>query len=163
MRTEADIRQKLKQVQYRHLKKLLQANFKQRPCNCVYNEVHLPLNSLHGKPVGLCMYSAEAPDDWQGVICDEDFGGIQQARECGLFQPHKTKLEIRTEFHNLMTTADIGEVAAQYPDIAAMMWVLDERPYEPTLWQRFLLWWKPEHVLPVEEGEVADEQADQAD
>jgi len=160
MRTEADIRQKLKQVQYRHLKKLLEANFRQRPCNCAYNEVHLPRNSHHGKPVGLCMFSAEDPEDWQGVICDEELGGVALARECNLFRPHKTKLEIKAEFHDLMTNADIGTVAAQYPDIAAMMWVLDERVYEPTLWQRFLLWWKPAHVIPMPPDEGVHEEDD---
>ena len=160
MRTETEIRQKLKQVQYRHLKKLLEANFKQRPCNCAYNEVHRPRNAQSGDPIGLCMYSAEHPDDWQGVVCDEDFGGIRQARECGLFKPHKTKLEIKSEFHDLMTNADIGEVAALYPDVAALMWMLDERPYQPTLWQRIKLWWHPEHVIPVEPEGEPDEEAD---
>ena len=163
MRTEAELRQKLKQVQYRHLKKLLEGNFRQRPCNCAYNEVHQPRNSQHGKPVGLCMYSAENADEWQGVICDEDFGGIQTARECGLFQPHKTKMEVKAEFYALMEQEDLGFIAAQYPDIAAILWVLNDRGYKPTLWQRIKLWWYPAHVTQVPEQEVADEQADQAD
>lgn len=156
MRNETEIRQKLKQVQYRHLKKLLEANFKQRPCNCAYNETHRSLNGS-GKPVGLCMYSAGEAKEWQGVICDEDFGGNALARNCNLFKPYKTKLEIKSEFHDLMTNADIGDVAAQYPDIAALMWMLDERPYQPTLWQRFLLWWKPAHVIPMpDEGDYEE-------
>lgn len=158
MQTEAEIRQKLKQVQYRHLKKLLEANFKQRPCNCAYNEVHRPMNSK-GDPIGLCMYSAESADDWQGVVCDEDFGGIRLARDCGLFKPHKTKLEIKADFHALMESQDLGDIAVQYPDIAALLWVLDDRGYTPTLWHRFLLWWKPAHVLPMQE-DAADEEAD---
>lgn len=162
MRTETELRQKLKQVQYRHLKKLLEANFKQRPCNCAYNEVHLPRNARSGDPVGLCMFSAEDPKDWQGVICDEDFGGIQLARECGLFQPHKTKLEIKSEFYDLMNDEDLGEIAAQYPDVAALMWVLGEKGYEPTLWQRIKMWWKPAHVIPMDEGEP-NAEADQGE
>jgi len=32
--------------------------------------------------------------------------------------------------------------------------MLDERPYQPTLWQRFLMWWKPAHVIPMpDEGD----------
>jgi len=160
MRTEAEIRQKLKQVQFRHLKKLLEANFKQRPCNCAHNEVHQSLNGS-GDPIGLCMYGSENPEEWEGVICDEAFGGITLARNCGTFKPHKTKIEIKAEFNALMENEDLGVIAAQYPDVAALLWTLGERGYTPTLWQRFLWWYWPAHVLPMQEG-TPDEGPDQS-
>lgn len=165
MRTEQEVRQKLKQVQFRHLKKLIEQSYKKRPCNCRHNEIHGAMSHKEGEePIGICMWGADDPVEWTGNICDEMFEGLKVARECGLFEPRKTKVEIKADFHSLMTEGDIGAVGSQFPDLAALMWVLDERPYRPTLWQRFLLWCQPAHILPIDENEgAADEESNSAE
>lgn len=158
MRTEAHIRQKLKQAQYSHFKALLSANYKKRPCNCAYNQEHASLNS-DKPPVRLCMFGSDHTEEWQGVICDEDFGGKKLARDCTFFKPHKTKLELRTEFNTLMESSDLGTIAEQYPDVAALMWVLNERGASFTSWQKLLLWWQPAHAE-MPELELSEEGDD---
>lgn len=145
MRTESQIRRKLRDAQVQHFKKLLDDNYKKRPHNCYYNQEHASLNSS-SPAVRLCMYSADETAEWQGVICDEEFGGRKLCKECTLFRPHKTKLELRNEFNELMNSEDLGVIAAQYPDLAALMWALDERGAKYSAWQRLVLWWKPSHV-----------------
>ena len=81
MKDEGAIRQKLKQVKYRHLQKLLKASFKESQVTC--------------------------PD------CDHSF--------------HlKEKDAIKCEFHEFIETASRAEIAYRYPDMAALMWVLDD-------------------------------------
>lgn len=161
MRNENEVRHKLQQAQFRHLKKRIESSYKKRPCNCAFNETHRTMSqTANGEPIALCMYGATDPVEWEGVICDDDFGGVAQARDCTLFKPRRTKVEIKAEHHDLMENGDISLVAAKYPDIAALMWVLDDRPHKLSLWQRIRLWWVPAHVTPVMENEGGDEQDD---
>ena len=80
MKDEGAIKQKLKQVKYRHLQKLLKASFKENPVVC--------------------------PD------CDHSF----QLKE---------KEVLKREFNEFISTASRAEIAYRYPDMAALMWVLD--------------------------------------
>ncbi len=153
MRAVSDIHQKLKQAQYRHLKKLLEQNFKKRPHNCLYNESHVVRNSESQVPVRLCMYGSglytdSGDSEWQGTVCDPECGGNALARDCELFKPHKTKAEIRFDFQELMDSNDLPRIAINHPDVAALMWVLfDENlGMQLTWWQRLKLWWHPAHV-----------------
>ena len=166
MQDRGAIHHKLRQVQYRHLKREIELAYKKRPCNCIYNEVHRTMCvEDKGEPIALCMFSAENPEEWQGIICDEELDGLATARACDLFKVRRTKVEIKAEFQKLLES-DLGAVSHVYPDIAALMWVLDEKGQHLSLWQQFLLWWKPAHVTPVEpavsEKDPPDEEPDQA-
>ena len=72
MRSEGDVKQKLKQVQYRHLKKVLRKLF--------------------------------PPDE------EWDRSKVQ---------------EVKAEFKTAIATAPLHEIAKDFPDVAALMWVLD--------------------------------------
>ena len=73
MRSEGEVRHKLKQVQYRHLKRALRKFF---PSN----------------------------EEW-------DREEVQK---------------VKTQFKELLSTASIQEIAKDFPDVAALMWVLNE-------------------------------------
>lgn len=122
MRTQAQIRQQLKQVTFRHQKKRLRTLFKQRPDTCCHNrEVELDADSH----VYLCGFTSSAGEP-RNVPCDARIPGCSEmARECPLWEPMQTKSEVKQEFQELMAT-DRGVIASKYPDIAALMWVLDE-------------------------------------
>jgi hypothetical protein len=47
------------------------------------------------------------------------------AKECPLWEPLQTKEALKAEFTKLMQADDRGLIASQYPDIAALLWVLD--------------------------------------
>lgn len=72
MRSEGDVKQKLKQAQYRHLKRVLRKLF---PAN----------------------------EEW-------DRKAVQQ---------------VKTDFKELMATAPLHRIANEFPDVAALLWVLD--------------------------------------
>lgn len=78
MRRSGEIRQKLKQAQYRHLKRKL-------------------------------LLELPAEEDWPQEDVDKIKGG----------------------FREFLSTAPLHEIARLYPDIAALLWVLEEMPDEP--------------------------------
>tara|TARA_B100001939_G_scaffold316628_1_gene302680 strand:- start:602 stop:988 length:387 start_codon:yes stop_codon:yes gene_type:complete len=77
MRSEGDVKQKLKQAQYRHLKKALRKYF---PSN----------------------------EEW-------DRAAVQQ---------------VKAEFKELLATAPLHKIAKEFPDVAALMWVLEQQEEE---------------------------------
>lgn len=126
MKTEGQVRHKLQQVLFRHLKKRLEQNFHRSPEGCAHNV----------EPYGMTVEAVEARQqtprvcglqDKVGLICDSRLGGGDQARVCPRWEPRMTKDEVKAEFRALLTRPR-GEVAAEFPDAAALMWVLDGDP-----------------------------------
>jgi len=156
MKDEGSIRHKLKQVRYRHLKKRLEHNFKKLPCNCAFNETHVVRNGSAGS-VGLCMYGADSPETWEGVLCDAEIeGGIEQARSCPMFTPLRTKDVVKEEFGSLMDK-EPHEVAKDFPDIAALLWVLgDSEEWNLTIWDNIKLFFFREKVASAPKKLLAD-------
>ena len=125
MRSEGQIRYQLKQVTYRHLQRRLRDNFRQRPDTCAHNKA-LVLDESTGTSLGMCGLLSEdgCPRD---IPCDARLpGGSERARECPLWEPLQTKEQIKADFKELLQNPDRGVIAAQYPDIAALLWVLDD-------------------------------------
>jgi len=143
MKSEGKIKQKLKQVRFRHLKKRIDVSLKKVPRNCVHNERHVVLNSDNPEPVGLCMYNSETPEQWGGVICDDEIDGcIKQAQDCPFFVASKSKGAITEEFQTLID-GEVGPLASEYPDVAALQWMLkEEYPFELSWWQKLRLFFK---------------------
>jgi len=50
---------------------------------------------------------------------------MDRAQECPRFRPIQTKDEIREKAQEFFQTADITEIGSLYPEIAALLWVLD--------------------------------------
>ena len=121
MKTEAAIRHKLRQVLYRHLKQLIEGSFQKLPQTCGFN----------GQPKTIrvprmCLYGANQPATWQGKVCDSSVDGcLEMARNCPYWKPLRSKDEIKTEFKALVSK-NRAAVATQYPDAAALLWVLEE-------------------------------------
>ncbi len=125
MRPQSQIRQQLKQVTFRHLKKQLRELFKQRPTTCRHNRV-VTLDEGEGTYVRLCgvLSSDGIP---RNIPCDDRLPGCSDmARECPLWGPLRTKAEVKAEFQEVMQSQDRGVIATAYPDVAALMWVLDD-------------------------------------
>lgn len=133
MRSEGRIKHQLKQVIYRHLQKRLRMNFKKRPHTCLHNKEVI----IHGVRVGVCSHpdvKMEGQNFSPYVVCDTHVsGGIQQAQECSFWDPVASKEDIKEEFTNLVNSGDRGRIAAECPDVAALMWVLDNQDQEVNL------------------------------
>jgi len=119
MRSEGQIRHQLRQVTFRHLQKRLRENFRQRPDNCNFNQGFMDQGHLRS----VCGYQEDGEP--RLIPCDaRQPGCLEMARTCPLWQPLRTKEDIKQEFLHLLQ-GDRGLLAAKYPDIAALMWVLD--------------------------------------
>lgn len=123
MRSQGAIRQQLKQVIYRNLQRKLRKELKHTPENCMHNA---DLDVV-GVP-RFCSYR-QGSDDWNRVICDRNFDGERVASECPFFDTVSAQ-DIKDEFGDLIRNGPRSEIAAQYPDIAALLWVLDEESSE---------------------------------
>lgn len=126
LRSPSQVRQKLKQAMFRHLQRELQDNFKVVPEGCFHN--HLTPIGGSSERIGICRFEGTPPEGVvspRGKVCDLRIAGCAvQARACKCWSALHTKEDVKTEFRNLMSS-DRGLIAARYPDVAALMWVLD--------------------------------------
>lgn len=111
------VKQKLKQVKFRHLKAYLKENLKADPRNCTHNEITI-------SPKGeVCVCGYEGSDTY-GKICDVNFSQ-NRAINCSLFCPKRNKEQLKSEFYSFIDNSTVGELAKEFPDVTALMWVLD--------------------------------------
>jgi len=126
MRTQEQIKQQLKQVVFRHRQRKLRDLFKHKPTTCCNNR-KVPLGVAHVRLCGV-LNPAGIP---RNVPCDSRIVGCDDmARECPLWGPRRDKADVKAEYHALIRSGDRGLIAAEYPDIAALMWVLDDSTAE---------------------------------
>jgi len=118
MKSEGQVRHQLKQVLFRHLQKRMRLNFRVRPHTCFHNQ---KLVLSPGHEVGICHRPKH-----NGQVCDVNWlDGLKQAKECGEWEPLKGKEAVRAEFRDLIESGQQGSIAVEYPDVAALLWVLD--------------------------------------
>lgn len=123
MNSEGDIRRKLQQVTFRHLKKRIQDAIKASPSNCIH---HMLIPNPFGETVGVCRkLSQDRSLTGKDIVCDPRMGGLEKARACPWFTASRSPEDVKAQFKALMASQDRGGIAAQYPDIAALMWTLD--------------------------------------
>jgi hypothetical protein len=128
VKTEGQIKQKLKQVIYRHRKNYVERGLEQRPENCSYNEpVRLPLHTANRAVIRVCGYCPDGSNR-NAVVCDSSMAGDRQAAECPYFHHRKSGEDLKDEFKSKLgldgSTVNIGLIAKEYPDVAALMWAL---------------------------------------
>ena len=129
MKSEGQIRQKVKQVIFRHRKEYVVRGLARRPGNWEYNEkVRLPVHMANRASIGVCGYcpDGEMPNN---VVCDSTMGGDRQASECQFFQERHTAEDLKEEFNVKLgieggPPREIGYIAQEYPDVAALLWVM---------------------------------------
>jgi len=120
-RTRGQVSQQLKQAIFRHLQKELREAYRRTPERCRFNQEH---DRKGSDSVRLCMYPDRDKNKPRRMICDRSgWGGLRQARECPQWEPKLDKEMIKARFRERL--ADPATRARTYPDIAALMWVLD--------------------------------------
>lgn len=113
---DGEIRQKLKQARFRHLKREIESRLRLTAKNCVHN---IPLE-VRGAEVGFCAL--------KHIVCDVA-EKKDHAPSCPNFGLRASKDEIKADFQALMESP-IHEIATKYPDVAALTWVVGKE--EPT-------------------------------
>jgi hypothetical protein len=127
VKTENAIRHKLKQVRFRYLKQRIEAALKRRPENCLHNEL------LEGFAVSDTVRVCFAQTDFSTrkvVVCDARFGGCARSEACSLYESRQNKAEIKSEFYAELEKMTFPELAFNYPDMAALLWVLADEGLE---------------------------------
>ena len=127
MKTEGQVRHQLQQVTYRHLKRNVRTALSRRPENCVHNGCL----KLPGGPTRFCTLREGA--DGEFLPCDPAYGGVDQAAKCPEYQCANTKEKVRDDFRLFIQTSTLPTIAAEYPDIAALLWALESPPESVTL------------------------------
>jgi len=133
MKSEGKVRHQLAQVIFRYRKKMVAAELSPVAHNCVHNR----RSALLGKTLGVCGYKEGQPEALR-VVCDVNLCP-DVARACSFFQPRSTPEALKELFHlqleSLLAQAQHGQpgyLAHHYPDVAALLWVLEEDPQQTT-------------------------------
>jgi len=124
MKTGGQIRQQYKQVKYRARKKFVEHSLKQKPSRCCFIA---RVSVKDDRQVGLCLYSEVSGDEnWEQEICDTSV-----AKTCPKFCPLTSPEVVKERFARLLSLAEtgnakaLGALALHYPDVAALLWVLE--------------------------------------
>ena len=123
MRSERDIKRKIKDLRYRSLQKIFKKKLSKRPENCKYN---FRQRLKEGETIGLCMpvevlKNANIQDEeWQGTICDSS----EDAENCPRFELAQTKKELMQEFDAELNDFEIRN--EKHKAIHVLLWVLEE-------------------------------------
>jgi hypothetical protein len=115
LRSVGDIRQKVKQARFRHLKRFLEDGLSQQSSNCVHNNP----SEAFGKVVGVCKIKHVTCDP----IASRDLSG-----DCGLYACRNTKESLKQDFAELMS-GPLSRLASRYPDLAALAWIFQDGPH----------------------------------
>ena len=115
MKTEGEIHHKLQQVRFRHLKKELEARLSEHPVNC-----------KHFTELKACQL--------QNAPCSQPPG---RPAACGVFEQANDKDELKAGMKEFFLTRPAAEIAARFPDVAALMWVLDGSAPAETFFEEF--------------------------
>lgn len=125
MKTDAQVRQKIKQVLFRYRKKFVREGLAKAPENCSFNvSVRYPFHA-GGRTLRVCRY-VDAKGEWNNVVCDRAFGGVRTAEGCPHFRCSNTSESLKEVFRERWQTepVEIGEIAKAFPDVAALMWAM---------------------------------------
>lgn len=139
MRTENQIRKRLRQLRFRAFQKRARAELKVVPANCAFNR---PTSTTFpdGRPFRVCGLALEA-DPREYVGCNKP----TEASGCESFVHHMDKASVKDTVEQEMSDPEAG--LRDYPAVAALMWVLEESEAEieepeeePVRWWQFWRW-----------------------
>lgn len=122
MKSESQIRQKVKQATFRHRKRYVQEGLSCVPENCKHNKVvRLPQHTGNRASLRVC----SLPD--RNVVCDSTMAGVRQAQSCPVFTCKNTPEGLKKAFQEKLglgdSSVEIGQIAKDYPDLVALLWV----------------------------------------
>jgi len=154
MRAPDEIERRLKKLTSRYKDKYLSKSQGRFHKSCAHNRTHVPTPTVKSEsskmwesslsprrqvtlivmqpemPVGICMYGSEKPETWNGNTCDDD----SVSEECPYFTPSQSKEDASAEFD--MMLKDDALVLSEYPDVAALQWVLQARSWDLPEYER---------------------------
>lgn len=146
MRTEQQIRHRLKQRRFRHEKKYLASMLARTHANCRHNVqcetsysttvcvCNHPDNLQEGQfDVSVGRLTAKQPTT-KLPVCDKE-NNQDRAHECGLFETRQDKDTLKAAFRSQMEalSQDLDKLSAHYPDLAQLVWMLKD-DHDEVVW-----------------------------
>jgi hypothetical protein len=96
------------------------------------------------KTIGLCMFGQDDLEEWPGTICEDPI----DAQRCPLYVTTLTQEKVLESFREDLTNPEW--VAANMPELAALLWVLEDSSLPQLPWfRRFLLNFRRFRVEPL--------------
>lgn len=113
-----------------------------------YNRIALPVIQSQ-QAIGLCMLGAENIEEWPGDICDEPV----DAQRCPWFTPKVAPETIQSEFEAQLK--DFSWVEENLPVVSELLWVVDQSK-APSLpwWRRLLARFRKIRIDPVQPSDA---------
>lgn len=116
MKSPGQTYQKMKQARFRHVKREIENLLKQTSRNCTQNT---QARSTTGS-IGICKLDCQT--------CDPQ---VQDRSEtCGKFTQTHGREDVKKSLQDFFSLRTIPEIAVRYPDVAALLWVLDGEELE---------------------------------
>lgn len=129
MKSRSDVKARLRQASWYHLKRILKRLLDEAPENCGHNE-EVALGD--GTSVRMC----SIPEETGAKVCDARVPGCNYAPECDWFCHAVPKELIKERWESFAEGDPDDLLRAGYPDLVALRWVLSEDPWfdeeEPT-------------------------------
>lgn len=144
MKKLIEIENRISKLKARNKRKYLSDNTSKLPHNCSFNHEYIPKPLSYGKeyefeiaprksnslviiqedlPVKICMYGSDS-SKWNGDICDDE----TVSSPCPFFKPVHSEEELGKEYEE--NTLNNEYVYENYPEVAALQWILDNEPIE---------------------------------
>lgn len=116
MKSMGQVKHKLQQAQYRHIQKEIRSSMAVRPTNCVNHRLLV----LGNDSIGMC--SLDTGD--ARLPCDLVHG--DRSKGCPYFSCINTPDSVKNSMVDFFNSKPIEVISCNYPDVAALMWVLNE-------------------------------------
>jgi hypothetical protein len=110
--SEEEVREKIKQLKYQHLKRMFHKHLSKYPENCKYNKVVILPNR---NQINICTFNLE--DTVNVDLCYK----IEHSKDCNAFCPILNKDQIKDIF--LEELSDPQKRATHYKDINILYWL----------------------------------------
>lgn len=132
MKTSGEVGQKLKQVKFRHIKRELEKLLETKSVNCRFNYFLKPGTQNDNKLINLLgggVHICKCPD-LDSRICDNRLEDKDNATTCPYFSLRHDKEKIKESLKEFFKGRSISEIAIRFPDVASLLWVLEDDDYE---------------------------------
>lgn len=121
MKSTGAIKHKINQIRYRHLKKRLSRDLRCTSGNCAHN---LTVGEAEDGPA-ICGLGRQDPT-WRPTFCDARLDNGARAQGCPHFKLKVDKHQVKSDFVQELQEMSLAEIAYLYPDLAALLWVLED-------------------------------------
>lgn len=128
MRRDGEVRQRLKQLRFRTIKKEIENLLDVTAKNCRFNyllKTKQPSNEYFKRTLDSSVSVCKCPD-MELHICDSGLCVEDPAKQCSYFKPRHDKNNIKDSLNLFLDTSTIEEISVRYPHIAAIMWFIQQ-------------------------------------